>query len=43
MDRWSGESFTHYLQKHTVILAPYLHDRSDLINKLTHLALPPIR
>ncbi|KAG6328717.1 hypothetical protein ID866_10372 [Astraeus odoratus] len=42
MGRWLGKSFTHYLWKHTVILAPYLHNRPDLIDKLTHLTLPPV-
>ncbi|KAG6326644.1 hypothetical protein ID866_12444 [Astraeus odoratus] len=42
MGRWLGKSFTHYLWKHAVILAPYLHNRPDLIDKLTHLTLPPV-
>ncbi|KAG6326030.1 hypothetical protein ID866_13059 [Astraeus odoratus] len=42
MGWWLGESFTLHLCKHAVILAPYLHDRPDLVDKLTHLALPPV-
>ncbi|KAG6326727.1 hypothetical protein ID866_12362 [Astraeus odoratus] len=42
MGHWSGESFTLYLHRHAVILAPYLHNRPDLGDKLTHLALPPV-
>ncbi|KAG6328064.1 hypothetical protein ID866_11025 [Astraeus odoratus] len=40
MGCWSGDSFTHYLHKHAIILMPYLHERPDLVDKLVQLALP---
>ncbi|KAG6327954.1 hypothetical protein ID866_11135 [Astraeus odoratus] len=42
MGHWSGDSFTCYLHKHTILLMPYLHERPDLVNKLVQLALPPV-
>ncbi|KIK90439.1 hypothetical protein PAXRUDRAFT_74245, partial [Paxillus rubicundulus Ve08.2h10] len=42
MGRWAGESFTIYLQQHAVILAPYLHNHSDIMNHITHYAMPPV-
>ncbi|KAG6329728.1 hypothetical protein ID866_9361 [Astraeus odoratus] len=42
MSRWTSKLFMHYLQKNAVILTPYLHNRLDLIEKLTHFILPPV-
>jgi hypothetical protein len=43
MGRWSGDSFTRYLCKHAIILAPYLQERPEMIEKLTAYAMPPVR
>jgi hypothetical protein len=43
MGRWSGDSFTKYLRKHAIILAPYLQERPEMIEKLTAYAMPPVR
>jgi hypothetical protein len=43
MGRWSGESFTKYLRKHALILAPYLIKRPNIIECLTQHAMPPVR
>jgi hypothetical protein len=43
MGRWSGESFTKYLRKHAIILASYLQERLELIERLTACPMPPVR
>ena len=43
MGRWSGESFTRYLRKHALILALYLQERPQLVERLTSYAMPPVR
>ncbi|KAF8122380.1 hypothetical protein EV363DRAFT_1182750 [Boletus edulis] len=43
MGRWSSNSFTLYLRKHAIILAPYLQERPYLVERLTNLAMPPVR
>ncbi|EIW76487.1 hypothetical protein CONPUDRAFT_64336 [Coniophora puteana RWD-64-598 SS2] len=40
MGRWAGDSFTVYLRKHAVILAPYLQD-SPVLDPFTRYTLPP--
>ncbi|KAF8136204.1 hypothetical protein EV363DRAFT_1158263, partial [Boletus edulis] len=42
MGRWSGESFTLYLRRHALILAPYLHERTDTAEQLTSSIMPPV-
>ena len=42
MGRWSGESFTRYLCKHMLILAPYLQERPQLVKRLTSYTMPPV-
>jgi hypothetical protein len=43
MGRWSGDSFTKYLRKHAIILASYLQERPQMIEKLTAYAMLPVR
>ena len=43
MCRWSGESFTRYLCKHVLILALYLQEHPQLVERLTSYAMPPVR
>jgi hypothetical protein len=43
MGRWSGESFTLYLRRHALILAPYLHEHSSTVMQLQHHTMPPVR
>ncbi|EPT00404.1 hypothetical protein FOMPIDRAFT_1122752 [Fomitopsis schrenkii] len=38
--RWSGDSFRLYLQKHAVIMAPYLQD-SPVLDEVTRYSMPP--
>jgi len=38
--RWSGESFTLYLRKHAVIIAPYLQS-SPILDDFTRYTMPP--
>ncbi|KAF8418378.1 hypothetical protein L210DRAFT_3427164, partial [Boletus edulis BED1] len=43
MGRWSGESFTLYLRRHVLILAPYLHERTDMAaEQLTRSIMLPV-
>ncbi|KIJ13873.1 hypothetical protein PAXINDRAFT_13198 [Paxillus involutus ATCC 200175] len=43
MGRWAGDSFTLYLRQHAVILAPYLTDRPDILDRVTRYTMPPVR
>jgi hypothetical protein len=43
MGRWSGESFTLYLRRHALILAPYLHEHSSTAMQLQRHTMPPVR
>ncbi|KAG2068164.1 hypothetical protein BDR04DRAFT_1025211, partial [Suillus decipiens] len=39
---WSSDTLMGYLQKHAVIMAPYLQD-TLVLEPFTHYALPPAR
>jgi hypothetical protein len=41
MGRWSSESFTLYLRRHALILAPFLQQQPVLLNTLQAAALHP--
>jgi hypothetical protein len=42
MGRWSSDAFTLYLQKHAVIMAPYLQG-SPILEPFTRYTMPPVR
>jgi len=42
MERWSSDSFTLYLRKHAVILAPYVQN-TPAMEQFSRLAMPPIQ
>ena len=41
--RWAGNSFPHYLRKHTVIIAPYIQAAPAVREALICYAMPPVR
>ena len=43
MGCWSGDAFTLYLWRHTLILAPYLQERPDMTDQLNRIPMPPVR
>jgi hypothetical protein len=42
MGRWSSDSFTLYLRKHAMIMAPYIQD-SPVLEPFTRYTMPPLR
>ncbi|KIJ43479.1 hypothetical protein M422DRAFT_30918 [Sphaerobolus stellatus SS14] len=42
MGRWSSDSFTLYLRKHAVVLAPYIQN-SPISSQFHKIILPPVR
>lgn len=42
MGRWSSDSFTLYLRKHAVVLAPYIQN-TPLLEPFTRITMPPVR
>jgi len=42
MGRWSSDSFTLYLRRHALILAPYLHEQSAMAQQLNSIILLPV-
>ncbi|KAI6140565.1 hypothetical protein BKA82DRAFT_170566 [Pisolithus tinctorius] len=42
MGHWSGDSFTIYLRHHTLVLAPFLQSKPELLNTLKQYILPPV-
>ena len=43
MGRWSRDLFTRYLQKHALILSPYLIEQPNIIEQLMQYAMLPVR
>ena len=41
--RWAGDSFQLYLQKHTVIIAPYIQAAPAVHEALIRYTMPPMR
>ncbi|KIJ67286.1 hypothetical protein HYDPIDRAFT_84972, partial [Hydnomerulius pinastri MD-312] len=42
MGHWAGDSFTIYLRKHALILAPFLQSRPKALASFNHIAMPPV-
>ncbi|KAI0634905.1 hypothetical protein C8Q77DRAFT_1053520, partial [Trametes polyzona] len=45
LGRWKSDAFTLYLRKHAQVLAPYMQDNAEALQRLSQLAiqLPPVR
>ncbi|KAF9218815.1 hypothetical protein BS17DRAFT_719458 [Gyrodon lividus] len=42
MGQWAGKAFTIYLRHHTLILAPFLQEDSELLEIFNCIAMPPV-
>ncbi|KIN99882.1 hypothetical protein M404DRAFT_1004219 [Pisolithus tinctorius Marx 270] len=42
MGRWTGESFTLYLHHHALVLAPFLQNDTEILEKFKRYTLPPV-
>ncbi|KIJ20697.1 hypothetical protein PAXINDRAFT_66021 [Paxillus involutus ATCC 200175] len=43
IDQWAGKSFTIYLHHHAFILAPYLQDSPETMDRIMCCTMPPVR
>ncbi|KAG2335388.1 hypothetical protein BDR05DRAFT_898613 [Suillus weaverae] len=41
MGRWSSDTFTIYLRKHAIVIAPYIQ-ASPVLEPFTHITMPPV-